>query len=592
MNAGELSSRLASRATDVCGKLLPKGKKLGREWKVADLSGEPGDSLSVCTAGAKAGKWSDFATGESGDLIDLWMACRNLSMFEAIKEIKAYLGIKDEGSESFKRTYAKPVKPPCRPPRNAVYSWLLGRGLSEQTLKDFKIGEMEQGGKTYAVFPYIREDGLVNAKYRNPKEKKDMRQEKDAEPCLFGWHLINPKARSVAICEGEIDAMTLHQAGIPALSVNAGAGNHQWIENDWDRLECFDDIVLCFDNDEAGQKGAADVVARLGVQRCRIAIFGKAKDANEYLTDHGATAEDFVAAVEAARSRDPEELRAISDYMEETKALFWPAHDAKRNPVLSFGSKSFDFWEWRPAEVTVWTGINGHGKSLMLMQTLIPIMRDGERVCVFSGELSPKRQLKRLSKQIAGLDRPTPQFLDHIGEWLQDRCWIFNTLGVASLDRLLEVFRYAASRYGVKHFVVDSLMMTDVPEDGPGSMTAQKQAMRKLCSFAQECEAHVHLVAHPRKARDESAAPGKMDVSGSGHITNGADNVMSVWSANKEEGEDPESHDATLMIVKDREGDAGSRTIFLYFDRKAQQYTTDAHRRARPYIQFSLQAAA
>jgi hypothetical protein len=34
----------------------------------------------------------------------------------------------------------------------------------------------------------------------------------------------------VAITEGEIDAMTLHQVGIPALSVNAGAGNHQWIE--------------------------------------------------------------------------------------------------------------------------------------------------------------------------------------------------------------------------------------------------------------------------------------------------------------------------------------------------------------------------
>ena len=36
--------------------------------------------------------------------------------------------------------------------------------------------------------------------------------------------------------------MTLHQCGVPALSVNAGAGNHQWMENDWERLERFSEM--------------------------------------------------------------------------------------------------------------------------------------------------------------------------------------------------------------------------------------------------------------------------------------------------------------------------------------------------------------
>lgn len=63
---------------------------------------------------------------------------------------------------------------------------------------------------------------LVNAKRRNPDEKKDMLQEGGAEPCLFGWHLIEPNARRVAIFEGEIDAMTGHQMGIASLSINAG----------------------------------------------------------------------------------------------------------------------------------------------------------------------------------------------------------------------------------------------------------------------------------------------------------------------------------------------------------------------------------
>jgi hypothetical protein len=88
------------------------------------------------------------------------------------------------------------------------------------------------------------------------------------------------------------------------------------------------------------------------------------------------------------------------------------------------------------------------------------------------------------------------------------------------------------------HVVIDSLMMTDVPEDGPGSMTAQKEAIRSLCDFAKRTGVHVHLVAHPRKGKDESAGPGKMDVAGSGKITDGADNVFTVWRAQKDEARD------------------------------------------------------
>lgn len=133
------------------------------------------------------------------------------------------------------------------------------------------------------MFPFLLANGdLVNVKYRNIEDKKDQRQEKDAAPCLMGWHLINPNARQVIICEGEIDAMSIHQCGLPALSVNQGAGNHQWIETDWNRLDQFDDILVCFDNDEPGDKGAEEVIRRLGIERCRRMRVG-AKDANQWL---------------------------------------------------------------------------------------------------------------------------------------------------------------------------------------------------------------------------------------------------------------------------------------------------------------------
>lgn len=586
MNANEISQRMATEAASIAQYLLPNGKKKSGEWVAGSTGGEEGQSLSVRLTGAKAGVWKDFATGESGDLLDLWAATRSLSMAEAIREVKDYMGIRDAMPEREKKTFKRPQKPKCQAPKSGVKEWLNGRGITDETIAAFKVAEQVRGDKTYAVFPYLRDGELVNVKYRNVAEKRDMRQEGGAEPCLFGWHLIDPKARTVAICEGEIDAMTLHQVGIPALSVNAGAGNHQWVENDWERLDRFSEILIFFDADEAGKAGAQELTRRIGLERCKLVTL-PAKDANEYLQS-GADGEDFWHAVKAAKPLDPDEMRQACEFIAKVKAMFYPAQDAQHDPVLRL-DKDLDWFEFRPGELTVWTGYNGHGKSLMLSQVLLGLMQQGERVMVFSGEMTPERQLKRTVKQAAGMDRPTPAYIDAIGEWLRDKQWIFNVVGSASIDRLLAVFLYASKRYGMRHFVIDSLMMTDVPEDGPGSMTAQKDAVRKLCDFARRNGCHLHLVAHPRKGADESKGPGKLDVAGSSKITDGADNVFTVWSARKDENDpaaDPDKPDAAIELQKQRNGDVQHYRQVLWFNKGAQQFTSTPSRRPVPYVQY------
>ena len=594
MNAGELSQYMADNANSVVEYLLPNGKKAGKEWKAGSVAGEPGQSLSVCLSGAKRGTWRDFSADHGGDLLDLWAACRGISIPDAMREAKAYLGVRDEmpvNAPKPANTYKRPARPQCHTPKAGAREWLLSRGLTEETIADFKIGEQERNGKTYCLFPYLRDGELVNAKYRNIADKKDMRQEGGAEPCLYGWHLIQPNARTVAICEGEIDAMTLHQAGIPALSVNAGAGNHQWIDSDWSRLERFSEILLCYDSDEAGQKGVREVAKRLGMMRCKVVRFDSSKDANEYLLT-GADAADFDHCIRSAQTFDPEELRSISDFWTGVKALFYPARDAIANPLLAFCGRTESWFEFRPGELTLWTGYNGHGKSLMLNQVLIGIMEQGERVCVFSGEMLPERQGKRMAKQLGGVDRPTLEYLDAMGDWLRSRMWIFDLVGAASIDRLIEVFTYGFRRYGIRHFVIDSLMMTDVQEDGAGAMTSQKDAMRKLTAFARGIGAHVHLVAHPRKGQDEKKAPGKMDVSGSSKLTDAAENVFSVWSAQKEEG-DPnlDEPDATLELFKQRNGEVQHKKLSLFFSRECMQFSTDSRRRPYPHLTYSAAEA-
>lgn len=585
MNAGDIARLLAERAAQVAEYLLPAGKKAGNEWKAGSVAGEAGASLSVRLSGAKAGVWKDFASSEGGDLLDLWGAVRGVSVAEAMKEAAAYLGVRELRPPREEKAFRRPAKPQCQTPKSRVREWLRSRGIEDRTIEAFKVGEQLRDGKAFAVLPFLRDGVLVNAKYRNVDEKRDMRQEAGAEPCLFGWHLIEPKARQVAITEGELDAMTLWQAGIPALSVNQGAGNHQWLEHDWERLERFSDILVAFDNDEAGNKGAKEVIRRLGVARCRRLVF-PAKDANEWL-QQGAGGEDFQEAARAARPEDPEELRSAAEFIDRVKALFYPGPGVSGDPVLQL-DKPLPWLEFRPGELSVWTGYNGHGKSLMLSQVLLGLAQQGERLCVFSGEMSPERQVKRMAKQASGLDRPSAAYLDAIGEWLKGRAWIFNLVGSATIARLLEVFEYANKRYGIRQFVIDSLMMTDVPEDGPGSITEQKKAIQKLCDFAKRSGAHVHLVAHPRKGKDESSGPGKQDVAGSSKITDAADNVFAVWSARRDEGEPPNDEpDARLELQKQRNGDVQHFRLALWFVKDAQQYSTSARRRAIRYVEWS-----
>ncbi|MEE9249655.1 MAG: toprim domain-containing protein [Alphaproteobacteria bacterium] len=93
--AADIAARLADRAQDLCRRLLPGGRREGAEWRCGSVQGEPGKSLGIHLNGAKAGIWSDFATGEGGDLLDLIEAVLNLDTAGAIGWAKNWFGIDD-----------------------------------------------------------------------------------------------------------------------------------------------------------------------------------------------------------------------------------------------------------------------------------------------------------------------------------------------------------------------------------------------------------------------------------------------------------------------------------------------------------------
>src|ERR1700746_3429391 len=97
--AADLARRLARDAEAVCRHYLSKGRRSGRYWIIGDVQNTPGRSLYVRLQGPEygpgaAGKWTDAATGEHGDLLDLIALNRSHHRLgEAMEEAPSFLAL-------------------------------------------------------------------------------------------------------------------------------------------------------------------------------------------------------------------------------------------------------------------------------------------------------------------------------------------------------------------------------------------------------------------------------------------------------------------------------------------------------------------
>jgi twinkle protein len=473
------------------------------------------------------------------------------------------------------------------------------RKLTWETLATYRITE---GSSPYQIaFPYYRDEELISAKYlelKRPGGKKLMHVTPDRDSCLFGWQAILSQNRTVALVEGEIDAMTLYQYGleIDILSVPFGGGTgdkHRWVENEFEKLAIYNEIFLCLDNDKEGETAAQELITRLGRHRCRIVRLPY-KDINECL-QQGVDTQIIKARFEQAFIPDPIELKSASSYVNQVIQEIYPSDSQPIGYELPW-DKTKDKLYFRPDELSIWTGINGHGKSQFLGQVILHSILQGARVCIASLELKPKRLLARLTRQASGLREPSEEYIQAIHDWYGGRLWLFDLVGTTKSERLLEVFKYAKQRYDIDVFVIDSFMKCGIPED---DLNAQKNFIEQLCDFKNEYNCHIHLVVHPRKGADELKIPGKLDIKGSGAIADLADNCFTIWRNKPKEDEIrktpagtevpreiSDKFDCLLFCDKQRNGEWEGK-VTLWFNSNSFQYLENRYQRPRQFVEFS-----
>ncbi len=547
LTARDIAQQLAARAADYARWLLPNGHMNSGNWCVGSTGGEAGDSLRIQVTGSNAGIWADFAGDDRGDLLNLTASVKGVKLGEAIRIAKDWLGIREPQSVGVPKKQYPIAKPKHMAPvkeSSPILEYLAEqRGIDIFTQEDFRIQESSIDGQGPAIgFPsYSPEGSLLNLKRlaikRDERGKKIIRQEIGCAPSLFGWQALPADARSVVVTEGEIDAMTWHQVGFPAMSIPDGAKGDTWVDYEWDNLQRFDILYLNWDSDSEGQNSVKEFARRLGYHRCLIVKLTGYKDANEALQASSAK-EFFEAAIAAAKPITPEQIKTPLQAEPKVYDRFHPP--GGRDP--GFYSALFDGkLGMRPAEVSVWSGFAGHGKSSLLSQLILEAMHVGFKAAVASMEMRFDRTLHRMVCQAQKNLNIDAHDLHAVLDWMTGKLWLYDVMGNIQTKTLMDLMEYSYARHGVQIFVIDSLMKCSVGQD---DYDGQRVFLNTLCSFAEETNTHINLVAHSRKGNDEMQHPGKMDVLGSSSIINQAANIL-VVCRNKEKEEFNREHEGS-----------------------------------------------
>ena len=225
--------------------------------------------------------------------------------------------------------------------------------------------------------------------------------------------------------------------------------------------------------------------------------------------------------------------------------------------------KTEDKFRVRQAELTILTGVSGHGKSMWLSQVILSMMRQQTKCLIASLEMRPVLTLARMVTQALGSPEPTDDYIRKFCERAKDKLYIYDQLGVTTSDDMIATLYYGKHVLGVDVFIIDSLMkISNISEE---SLEAQKLFTDRLAVTARDLNIAIFLVAHTRKLKDETEIPDATNIMGSSHIRNLCDNIICVWRNRYKEKliEEGKTSDDELKIIPDAK-------VFVQKQRNAQ----------------------
>lgn len=395
----------------------------------------------------------------------------------------------------------------------AVADWFLSRGISQETLERAPVASgttffPELKGKSEAAF--FKFPGGWKARAVPGKAFVSSKGWKPSfwnlEPVLA--YLGRASIGTVIVTEGEIDALSIIEAGIPEfqiLSVPNGAGGGStdpdrgmpWLLDGLEAgLSRAKKIIWCGDMDEAGLALRSTMAHQFGIAKFWYVDWPEGcKDANDVLLKH-----------------DPEYLR--NTVLHNAKA--WPAaglfsmEEMPEPPKLTLWTPEIDVMRnvvhLAPTHLSIVTGQPGHGKTEFFGQVWFEIARKYEiGICLASFETGPKPYLRRKFRSLFNHGKRefemTPEELGKADQFIHNHYrFVQHPDHTPELEWLLDMAEVAVIRHGCQVVQIDPWnRLEDSSEKGEREDKYILRCLKSMVAFAHDLNVHVQVIVHPSK---------------------------------------------------------------------------------------------
>ena len=445
---------------------------------------------------------------------------------------------------------------------------LPSRGLTEADCAKFSywVG-LNWKGEQVQIANYRNSQGSVVAQKVRGRDKSFQFIGDTGEATLFGSHLWS-NGKKLCLTEGELDAISLsscfqHKYAVCSVP-NGAAGAVRAVKQNFDYITKFDEVVICFDMDEVGQKAAQAVAEALPVGKAKIASL-PAKDANEAIMQGKQS--ELVQAVWQAKEWRPDGIKSANDYRssitvdEAASAITWPY--SSLNEVLR-GLRKQEL-------VTICAG-SGTGKTTFCKEIIHHLLMHDQKVGVIALEESNKRTLLglvgvHLSKNLL-VDRQQAtdeEVLEGFDDLFGDKtCYLFDSFGSNDIDLICQRIQYMARALDIDFILLDHISILVSAQEGDERRMLDA-ACTKFRTLVQELDIGLIMVSHLRRpdgrGHEDGAAVSLSQLRGSHAIAQLSDACIGL----QVDPDEPDSDVRHIRILKNRyTGQTGAAGTLVY----------------------------
>lgn len=441
---------------------------------------------------------------------------------------------------------------------------LRKRGLSEETCRKYRI---HMDGDTLRMH-YFNKAGQVCAAKVKTKDKDFWMEGNNTDHQLFGQNLVPTEGTRLTIYEGELDAASGYEAQPkwPHVSIPNGAkAAKKSLQRVLDLLQGYEEVVLFFDNDEAGRQAAQECAELLPPGKAKIARLEKYKDASEAL--QAGDNEAVRRAIWDAKTYRPDGIVDAKSLLEIITTPTPPAdHDY---PFQGLQDKLHGI---RYGELITITSGSGTGKSSFCRVLASHLLNRQERIGYLALEESNRRTALGLMSAQLGKPYHLEEYeraeLEYaynstIANW---NLFLFDGFGSYDPDTIYSRIEYLACGLECRVIFLDHLSILLSGLDGDERRMIDI-TMTKLRSLVERTGITLFLVSHLRRTQsdqnhEEGARVTLGQLRGSAAIAQLSDTVIAL----ERDQQDPNKQNTTtLRVLKNRNsGEVGVANQLIY----------------------------